>query len=183
MGNPKDVNFLFPDTENLATSSLQGVNKYNYSFFDKHNAIQFIGLDSGEDTGKWDTLPEASGLSLWHQIKLDIFYSDITIPKIIFMHSPVYNDELSFEEDNITGERVPDGSITRNWRNFIDYCANSNVQLMLSGHTHKSAVYNLDGSKIDEPETKNTVLATTTRPLFIQTQSATKDEGDYKHGY
>ena len=60
---------------------------------------------------------------------------------------------------------------------FIDYCNDNNVQLVLSGHTHADKFFDADGN-----------VNLNTRPLFIQTRSATKDidvwgTSIYEHGY
>jgi len=42
------------------------------------------------------------------------------------------------------------------------------VQLVLTGHDHKEAIFDISGSQVDNRSAN--------RPLFIQTRSATKDE-------
>lgn len=184
MKKPEGVTSLFAenaDIMNAESSELGGYNRYNYYF--NHNGFQFIGLDSGEDTGVSDTTPESKGLSNFVTDSLESsVWGNLAIPKIIFMHNTVWNNIGSgeFDNDNILGGVVvPDGAISNNWANFITYCAESDVQLVLSGHTHNDLVFNSLGNETvlsDWSENK-------TYPLYLQTQSASKDDNGQWHGY
>ena len=94
-------------------------------------------------------------------------------PKIIFMHHPAMHDKSNIpKKDSAPGG--DDGCIGYNRKNFIEYCndESKNVQLVLTGHTHKDIIFNAKGVQvpIDWDE----------RPLFIQTRSATKDEYGFR---
>lgn len=173
--NPNVTSFFEDNSEimNATESQDGGLNKYNYSFY--HKGMQFIGLDSGEDTGVWDTKPESSGFS--EQVINSL--RGISDEKIIFTHGPIFNDKLSFEWDNglFLGEIVPDESFIHNWRNFINYCNNNNVQMVLSGHTHQNKTFDANGDLMDLSNWNGSY------PLYIQTQSATKDGDNNMHGY
>ena len=164
-----------------------GINKYNYTF--EHNGFLFIGLDSGENADieakdgpnfVGDEGPEGSGLSDLHMKKLKKLNPDI--PKIIFIHHPIITGKKDDDchlgicpDDNIIHE---DASIVNNWEKFVEYCQEqeNNVQLVLSGHTHKDVIFNKDKNKINN----NLSNWDKTYPLFIQTRSATKDDYGYR---
>ncbi|MFH1192001.1 MAG: PKD domain-containing protein [bacterium] len=168
---PANEILFFNETLNNKTSGEAGYNRYNYYF--THKGVKFIGMDSGEDTGITNpALPLSSGLSDRHILALGLIPAD---KKIIFMHSPIFNNRL--DVFNYAG------TIKNNRAEFMEYCQNNNVELVLSGHTHEPLVSNIEGHFIIEPEMENTVLSTTDNPLFTQTQSTTKDKGDYIHGY
>ncbi len=139
----------------------------NYSF--DYKGYRFIGLDSGADDSSYpDTTPEASGLSDDQIIRLrDEFYN--SAPKIVFMHHPVMSPITLWamlDPDGAPGGN--DGTITTNRWNFINYTRDSNVQLVLTGHSHNDSIFDLSGDSVDNNSLN--------RPLFIQTRSATKDE-------
>ncbi|MBU4338891.1 right-handed parallel beta-helix repeat-containing protein [Patescibacteria group bacterium] len=177
IGEQQNVNIFFPWTENLRQSAPQGVNQYNYSFY--HKGIQFIGLDSGEDTADLpdliDTKPESTGISDAAMIMLNSL--DSNIPKIIFMHSPVFTTGQYPE----AGNEYENESIAKNRFRFVKYAEKNSVKSILAGHTHKDIIHNSDGSLFTGSQIINS-------PLYIQTQSATKDNfidenTEYKHGY
>jgi len=147
-------------------------NNYNNQGFLKNN-YQFYGLYSGKDYNKYsglkivDWTPESTGLSddqmaLLHGLEENF-------PKIIFMHHPAINDKN--DEATWPSKPVPpngpggnDACISQNRENFINYCTNNNVQLVLTGHTHKDVIFNNMGGAID--------IFSNERPLFIQTPAA-----------
>lgn len=181
MGKSEGVASLFIDNDGLMNASQSeggGLNRYNYYF--NHEGYQFIGLDSGEDTGVWDLNPESSGLSGPVMNSLESVLESFDIPKIIFMHSPVWDDDTSrteFDNDDILGGVVvPNGAISNNWVNFMTFCDESDVQLVLSGHTHDSLVFDLLGNK----QTLSDWTENETHPLYLRTQSAGKNDD---HGY
>lgn len=179
IGKPKGVNLLFPSLTDFSTSSPQGYNRYNYYF--NYKGIQFIGLDSGEDTGKGDRSPESTGLS--SEVMESLAKRDPNIPKIIFMHHPVFTGAKDPDDKTDTGEMAEDGGITNNWKKFIKYSKDNKIEIVLSGHNHEFHIFNDIGNETSQYDT--------VRPLFIQTQSATKDnlvdkngfKYEYKHGY
>ena len=157
----------------------------------------FVGLDSGADYSvytEWRDInptmllyllllctPESNGL--WCSQMERLYTLDPNIPKIIFMHHPVINDK---DDENLYDYKVKvpnncsdyggnDACIAKNRCDFIDYCLNNHVYLLLTGHTHKDYVA-VHAPPVDVP-------AITESYMFIQTRSATKDEHGYKHGY
>ncbi|MFH0854406.1 MAG: LamG-like jellyroll fold domain-containing protein, partial [bacterium] len=176
---PANEILFFNETLNNEISGDAGYNRYNYYFTDKHKGVKFIGMDSGEDNHEtMDSLPESEGLSDMHINILENM--EYEMPKVVFMHSPVYNDfRMGADLDYWFN-----GAILHNLPEFLGgFCSVYNTKLILSGHTHQSEIYDLYGNKIEEPAFENTRLATTTHPLFIQTQSATDDNDNFKHGY
>ncbi|MDD4410039.1 MAG: PKD domain-containing protein, partial [Candidatus Pacebacteria bacterium] len=182
--SPRGVISLFKDDESIMDDEISregGYNKYNYYF--NHKGFQIIGLDSGEDTGQWDQTPESEGFNINTLEELDNLATRYSsVPKIVFMHNTVWNDKGSgeFEDGNIFGGVIiPDGAISNNWTKFITYCDENTVSLVLSGHTHDSIVFDLLGNKIELSDwTKNKNY-----PLYLQTQSAGKDDNGWGHGY
>lgn len=162
----------------------------NYSFDFK--GYRFIGLDSGADYNvsiydgiimenkttsislSYDPSPESNGISNEQMTRLRGEFNN-TAPKIVFMHHPV----MDYTNDNYPGwpgrPVLPDGApggnngaIAFNRWDFINYTRDSDVQLVLTGHSHYDAIFNIYG-KPDKNSSSN-------RPIFIQTRSATKDE-------
>lgn len=181
---PANEILFFNETLNNEISGDGGYNRYNYYFTDKHKGVKFIGMDSGEDNHEtMDLLPESEGLSGSHINILENM--EYEMPKVVFMHSPVYNDfKMGADLDYWFN-----GSILHKLPEFLGgFCSVYNTKIILSGHTHQSEIYDLYGNKIEEPAFENTRLATATRPLFIQTPSATVDDSpiigdDTLHGY
>jgi 3',5'-cyclic AMP phosphodiesterase CpdA len=119
--------------------------------------------------------PEGDGIYPDQIVNLNIdMESDI--PKIIFMHHPVIDDKND-KEPNDYADPVFDScqekyggndACIANFRcEFIDYCIDNNVELVLTGHNHKDYVKTVSND-LGTHETQ-----------FIQTRSATKGE----HGY
>lgn len=177
--SPKGVISLF-DGEPIMTEEISregGYNKYNYYF--NHKGLQFIGLDSGEDTGVADLHPESKGINIRVINALEHLQEVQEGPGVIFMHSPIYNSGDSWEWDNglsWEGDIVPDASIVNNWLNFITFCNGHNIQLVLSGHEHNDFVTDKEGNPLD----LSSWIENKTYPLYLQTQSAGKDDN---HGY
>ncbi|VVB85508.1 3',5'-cyclic adenosine monophosphate phosphodiesterase CpdA [uncultured archaeon] len=149
-------------------------NDDNYSFDFK--GYRFIGLDSGADNITYSVPePNSNGLADDQIRRLRSSEFNNSAPKIVFMHHPV----MTFYAGNkVPSDGCPGGNdwtIINNRCNFEDYTKESNVQLVLTGHTHNDAILDLNGN-----------LATTDnpgRPLFIQTRSATLDENNLVYGY
>ncbi|MBA4320743.1 MAG: hypothetical protein C0412_20320, partial [Flavobacterium sp.] len=181
MGKQTGVNVLFPWTVDLPTSSLGGVDRYNYFF--NHEGIQFIGLDSGEDTSDFqdvvDTAPESAGLS--YATMMSLKDMDPAVPKIIFMHNPIFTDgsyptEQEFENESISDNRREFVQyVDSNRVDYSEFNVNNNVLAVFSGHTHRDAIHNWNGTLFTESPLEG--------PIYIQTRSATKDGSNYKHGY
>ncbi len=147
-----------------------GYDPFNYYFSNKDKSINFIGLDTGADNGgiginddfnDFDDLPKSTGITNQHIEKLEKLSAG---NKIIFMHSPIFNE-------GIDGD-VPNGSISGSRDEFIDYCKNNNVDLVLSGHTHKNRIYNKVGNGVINAT--SLTFDDEYKPYYIQTQSATK---------
>ncbi|MDP3066761.1 MAG: PKD domain-containing protein, partial [Methanobacteriaceae archaeon] len=177
MGKPKDVNLFFP---------FSSWDYYPYNYYFNYKGVQFIGLDSGKDTGNLvDKSPEGDGLNDNVMILLDLLAQNYpNLPRVIFMHHPVFADIKDSGQDKTdTGEIAENGGIINNWKRFINYSKEKNVQIVLSGHNHEFRIFNDIGNETFQHDT--------IRPLFIQTQSATKDnlvdkngfKYEYKHGY
>jgi len=120
----------------------------NYPF--EHNDYLFIGLDSGRDVNP--LVFSGSGLSNDQIMGLNSL--PYGIPKIIFMHHPAVDDIWSY---------FSDPRIQHNRPEFINYCKDNNVSLVLTGHTHKDKIFNAKGKRVD--------INSNDRPLFIQTTS------------
>jgi Icc-related predicted phosphoesterase len=136
----------------------------DYAF--TYGNINFILFDSGYDWSRWETSPEASGLTNTQHYLLQNELGTTIMNQIITMHHPAVNTK-----DDRGLFRVPDDHpsgnnecIAFNRKELITYCTNNNVTLVLTGHTHENHVLN---SKGEEPTNPNE------RPLFIQTSSTT----------
>jgi predicted MPP superfamily phosphohydrolase len=167
-----DNYYEYIESEN-PTDNISLNDGYNGYYFDKFDYL-FIGLDSGHDYDPWiavDLSPEGSGLE-------DKQINSLNEPeikdhprKIIFMHHPVINDKKDLGGQPHQGAYCGryggnNQCIAVNRCEFIAYCLDNNVDLVLTGHTHKD--YN------------KTIFndAKTHKTEFIQTRSATKDEDD-----
>ena len=156
-------------------------NPLDYQF--THKGIQFIGLDTGAD---YMLDFEFKDLGIDKGIEGDGFTNkqmsaleelDLEIPKVVFMHHPVLTGNKDTCDDDVCPRYIlEDASFVDNYDEFFNWAINSNLQLALTGHTHKEEVYDQYYYKHDD------VASTTNRPLFIQTQSATKDS-EKGHGY
>jgi parallel beta-helix repeat protein len=129
--------------ESAGSSNITAFGDGYDDYYFERGGYRFIGLESGEDYSQLEVAPftpEGSGLKTDQMTELKKM--DPNIPKIIFMHHHGGNDEC----------------IAFNRCEFIKYCTDYNVQLVLTGHTHKP----------------HDVMVSNTR--FIQTPSATKDK-------
>lgn len=165
---------------NKYINNLTNPDENNYYFDFK--GYRFIGLDSGADESayidtsrtSYDISPEATGLSDSQMGRLRGEFNN-SVPKIVFMHHPVmdFEDDALFRDpilDKVLigvppdgGPGGNDGAIAYNRWNFINYTGDSNVQLVLTGHRHKNAIFNMAGLPVDN--------SSPSRPLFIQTQN------------
>lgn len=181
VGEPEKAVSMFEDDSavmDAVYSEPQGYNRYNSYFY--HDGFQIIGLDSGEDTGKWDIEPEGSGINKTVMEKLFLLAQETSDkPRIIFMHHPVYAIENDLEGEQVdSGEIAENEAITNNWTKFIEYCNDNNIQLILSGHTHDNPTFNYLGEVVELSIWEEDK----TYPLYIQTQSAGKNSGvEYGH--
>lgn len=151
----------------------------NYSF--TYEGYHFIGLDSGADYNAAlnetlckefsvkcviDYPPESDGLSDEQLTRLRGEFNN-TYPKIVFMHHPV----MSATDDSVGFPPVPpdgapggnDGAIAINRWDFINYTKESNVQLVLTGHSHYDHIFDINGHEVDN--------SSNNKPLFIQTEN------------
>jgi predicted MPP superfamily phosphohydrolase len=159
---------------NKNINNLSDPNDNNYYFDFK--GYRFIGIDSGSDRSAYldvdkksiDLSPEATGLSDEQMSRLKGEFNN-SAPKIVFMHHPAIsskNDSIIF--DGLVGippDGAPggnDGTISTNRWNFINYSRDSNVQMVLTGHSHQNVIFDLTGQQVD--------ATSLNRPLFIQTQ-------------
>ncbi|MCX9011075.1 MAG: DUF2341 domain-containing protein, partial [Candidatus Methanoperedens sp.] len=152
----------------------------NYSF--DYKGYRFIGIDSGADYSSsiigaeqnatisiacppliCDNTPESDGLSDEQMMNLRGEFNN-TYPKIVFMHHPVMNfgNDTEPPYPKVPHDGAPggnDGAIAFNRWNFINYTKESNVKLVLTGHSHYDAIFNIYG--------KPDKISTFNRPLFI----------------
>ena len=160
-------------------------NPLDYKF--THKGIQFIGLDSGADyipdfeirdllcKAYNDKGIEGDGLTNDQMSALEKLNSEI--PKVVFMHHPVLSGGKDYCDDaKCPREVLEDASFVDNYDEFFNWATSSNLQLALTGHTHRAEVYDEYDYQYDS------VASAENRPLFIQTQSATHD-GSIGHGY
>ena len=160
---------------------LDSNNSLDYQF--THKGIQFIGLDTGAD---YMLDFELKDLSIDKGIEGDGFTNnqmsaleelDLEIPKVVFMHHPVLTGNKDTCDDSTCPRYIlEDASFVDNYDEFFYWATNSNLQLALTGHTHREEIYDQYYYKHDD------AASATNRPLFIQTQSATKDS-EKGHGY
>ncbi|MCZ7399472.1 MAG: DUF2341 domain-containing protein [Candidatus Methanoperedens sp.] len=140
----------------------------NYSF--DYKGYRFIGLDSGPDDSRSpDNTPESTGLSNDQMARLRGEFNN-SAPKIVFMHHPVISEIPFFKSSGDGAPGGNDGTISLNRWNFINYTRDSNVQLVLTGHSHDDLIFDISGNFAAN--------SSSNRPLFIQTRSATKDENN-----
>ncbi|MFC1714461.1 right-handed parallel beta-helix repeat-containing protein [Candidatus Poribacteria bacterium] len=188
---PPEFNSYY-DRDEIGDSKIDsGLNCYNYSF--EEDGYLFVGLDSGADRREPGDLPdigpESYGLHDEHITALRKL--ERYMPKIVFMHHPPFTGK----EDRGLLRLYEDASITNNRNEFIDYCKEYNVKMVLSGHTHEDHRFIMDADEPTYPDGKykgkeiSWEAEGTPYPWFIQTPSATKDTGDsdsedfIRHGY
>ncbi len=138
-----------------------------------YGSVNFVFLDSGYDYCRWEIkpqiwspTPEASGLTTSQMYLLENFWGHTQMNQIVIMHHPAINDEndtgLGALPNNLASGN--NECIAFNRGEFITYCLQNNVSLILTGHTHRNCVFNYLGK---EP------LNASAWPLFVQTDSAT----------
>ena len=160
-------------------------NPLDYKF--THKGIQFIGLDSGADyipdfeirdlggSIFGDKGIEGDGLTDKQMSALEKLNPET--PKVLFMHHPVLSGGKDYCDDAKCPQSVlEDASFVKNYDKFFDWATSSNLQLALTGHTHRAEIYDQYDYQYDS------VTNAENRPLFIQTQSATHDSS-IGHGY
>ncbi len=168
-----------------ATNYLNPGNPVDYEF--EHKGITFIGLDSGADfmpdyeagdAKIWNENeqgPEGDGLTNAQINALSAF--DPETPKIAFFHHPVMTGRFdACDGEECPGADLEDASFVNYRDDFLQFASSSSLLLALTGHTHAAHVFDIDDTEYTggAPAGVN--------PLFVQTQSATKDGAD-AHGY
>jgi UDP-2,3-diacylglucosamine pyrophosphatase LpxH len=94
--------------------------------------------------------------------------------QIITMHHPAVNDKNDTALGALPND-LPSGNdecIAFNRGAFISYCSETNVSLVLTGHTHENHVFTVLGKETTDYAAW---------PLFVQTDSATMT-GQYDGG-
>lgn len=184
---------LLPERKNYLSDDF---NDYSIEVGD----YMFIGLDSLSDYDAYywawgqsfDSTPESSGLN---DTQIDALKElDRNKPKIIFMHHPAIQ-YTSVDDVNPDGTGVPqsepggnDGCIAFNRQEFIDYCEDYNVKLVITGHTHQSHIIDSAGTSFvsnvfPSNDLSSNGLSLNEFPLFVQTQSLTKHSEYFGPGY
>ncbi|PNX47512.1 MAG: hypothetical protein BV459_04240 [Thermoplasmata archaeon M11B2D] len=139
----------------------------------KYGDINFIYLDSGYEYSRWEIkpqilspTPEASGLTTAQMYLLETIWGNTQMNQIIIMHHPAVNNENDTGLGALPND-LPSGNnecIAFHRGDFISYCLQNNVSLILTGHTHRNQVFTYLGK---EPQNASAW------PLFVQTDSAT----------
>ncbi len=143
------------------------LNPFNdYAF--EYGDINYIMLDSGYELSRYDRgiTPESSGLTNTQMHLIQTYLGDSTCHQIIAMHHPAVNNRNDKGLQSIPNP-LPSGNnecITKNRKEFIKYCIQNNVAIVLSGHSHKNKVLDYRGNKPDTAYDQT---------LFVQTDSAT----------
>jgi len=147
----------------------------DYAF--NYGKINYIALDSGYEYSRWEIkrhiwapTPESSGLTNTQMYLLENHLELKQQNQIILMHHPAVNTEddkglFHLPDDHPSGNNE---CIANNRVEFINYCIENNVSLVLTGHTHTNHVLNSIG---EEPSNPNHW------PLFIQTDSILNNKG------
>lgn len=132
---------------------------YYFNFGNTH----VISLNSGHDILKpWWLPPYGGGLTdPQMEVLEDDLYRDLSHNKIIFMHHP------AITSDNF-------GTINQNRDNFIENCTTYDVEIVLTGHTHKNTIckYNEnDDSWVYDSSNSGCWLTNLCPTLYVQTDS------------
>jgi len=163
--------FLYVPYTNLTSYHrfLNPVNDYSLKYGD----MNFIYLDSGYEYSRWEIkpqiwspTPEASGLTTAQMYLLETIWGNTQMNQIIIMHHPAVNDKNDTGLGALPND-LPSGNnecIAFHRGEFISYCLQNNVSLILTGHTHRNQVFTYLGK---EPQNASAW------PLFVQTDSAT----------
>jgi len=131
-----------------------------------YGSVNFIMLNSGYDYSRWENCPESSGLTDLQMDLLEHQWGNTTLNHIIIMHHPAVN-EINDKGLGKVPNSLPSGNdecIAFHRAEFISYCQENNVSLVLCGHTHENHVYTSEGTVPDDPFAW---------PLFVQTDTAT----------
>lgn len=184
---------LLPERKNFLSDNFSD---YSINIGD----YMFIGLDSLSDYDAYylswgqsfDNTPESFGLNDTQIAALKKL--DRNKPKIIFMHHPAIQ-LVANNDENPDGTGFPqsepggnDGCIAFNRAEFLDYCKDYNVRLVITGHTHQSHIIDSAGSPFfaNESPLNGSLLnefPLSEFPLFVQTQSLTKHSEYFEPGY
>ncbi|MFO7676950.1 MAG: metallophosphoesterase [Thermoplasmatota archaeon] len=147
---------------------LNPINDYAWEYA----GVNFIFLDSGYDYSRWEIkpdfwnqTPEGSGLTNTQMYLLTDIFGSNSLNQIIIMHHPSVNDRNDSGLFSVPNT-LPSGNdecIVFNRAEFIEYCINTNVMLVLSGHTHQNKILDYKG----KPPSNCFDW-----PVFVQTDSA-----------
>jgi len=143
----------------------------DYAF--EYGNMNFMLLDSGYDYSRWEIklniwnpTPEGSGLTNTQIYLIENELGNDEINQNIIMHHPAVNDRDDYGLFSVPDD-LPSGNeecIAFNRAEFIEYCLDSNVSLVLSGHTHNNIVLDFLGEDPIDPFKW---------PMFVQTDSTT----------
>jgi predicted MPP superfamily phosphohydrolase len=163
--------FLYVPYTNLTPYHrfLNPLNDYSVTY----GNVNFVFLDSGYDYSRWEIkpriwnpTPETSGLTNTQMYLLETIWGNAQMNQVITMHHPAVNDKNDTGLGALPND-LPSGNdecIAFNRGEFISYCLQNNVSVILSGHTHKNRVFTYLGKEPENP---------TAWPLFLHTDSAT----------
>jgi len=160
---PGNHDYMWENSLKNYKNYLNSENKYIIDM----GSVSLFFIDSGSNyyLEPWDWL-RVLGAGLfdkdieWLEQQFSNHQSD---KKIVFMHHPAvnYRDEKGIMID----------VIARNRENFIQLCENYDVELVLSGHTHSSVVYDGNENKYDSYPFNCSNYST----LFVQTDDCKQD--------
>jgi 3',5'-cyclic AMP phosphodiesterase CpdA len=167
---PGNHDYMWENTLYLYHEYIDSRDKYVLADKD----LTLIFMDSGfnyiSDPRDW-TLVKGSGLYDedidWLEDKLN---SCDTKNKIILMHHPAVNSR------NSHGEMT--SVIARNRVDFLDLCEKNDVDLVLTGHTHSSRVFDAEENRYDENSYPYNCSKYPT--LYVQTEDC-KDHAFYRN--
>jgi predicted MPP superfamily phosphohydrolase len=131
-----------------------------------YGGFRFVFLDSGYDNSRWEATPESTGLTNTQMYLLQQVWGNTTHNQIIAMHHLAVNDRNDTGL-NAVQNTLPSGNdqcIAFNRGQFLDFCLNNLVQLVLAGHSHVNRVFTINGTQPNDP---------LGWPLFLQTTTAT----------
>jgi len=162
------------------------------NYYTTYKNTLLISLDSGHDTWdpSWESIYDAinhfqeiisgdwtwadeylrgTGLSSGQINDLNEWLSFPKDNKIVFMHHPAVN---------------PVRTITNHRSDFIDTCERNGVEVVLTGHTHNSIVYDKDGNWYKPYDDKGNDIPLHSneigKTLYLQTEDCGPDHASYR---